>query len=153
MARLRPATIDDILKFAVDREIEAAARYGRLSEMARTPGLRELLLSLRAEEENHRRLLEDLSREDVAALSPAQVPDLQIIDGLADEAPDGDMSLQELLIFAARKEKEAAELYEGLARAASEDAPRRLFEFLAGQERSHKLKIEDEYERLVLQEN
>lgn len=153
MARLRPTTIDDILRFAVDREIAAAARYERLIEMARTPGLRELLLALKAEEESHRRLLEGLSAEDVAAVSPTRVPDLQIIDGLADEAPDGDMSLQELLIFAARKEKEAAELYEGLARAASEDTPRRLFEFLASQERSHKLKIEDEYERLVLQEN
>jgi rubrerythrin len=47
----------------------------------------------------------------------------------------------------------AIALYGGLARAARTRALRDLFEFLTNQERIHKLRLEDEYERQFLPEN
>ena len=143
----------EVITFAIGREIEAAEAYARWADMARTPGLRELLLYLRDQEVSHRRLLEGLTDEAIRALEPAFVPDLGIVDALADETLTGDMSFQEVLIFAARKEKQAAELYESLARTAAGTGHQQLFLFLAGQEREHKLKLEAEYEKNVLQEN
>jgi|APFre7841882590_1041340.scaffolds.fasta_scaffold118029_1 rubrerythrin len=153
MPHRRFRSVADIIAFAIEREKEAADGYGHMADLARTPGLREFLLFLRQEEEAHRRLLEELTEEEIDGLVPAFVPDLQLIDYLAEETIGADMSLQELLIFAAQKEKKAVELYDTLARMAAASGRHRLFEFLAGQERAHKLKIEAEYEKNILQEN
>lgn len=143
----------EAIAFAVAREIEAAESYARMAGLARTPGLRELCLFLRDQEESHRRLLEGLTDEELRRLEPALAADLRIVDALADEKPAADMTIQEMLIFAARKEKSAAELYESLARSADGSKLQDLFRFLAGQEREHKLMLEAEYERVLLQEN
>ena len=143
----------EAIAFAIGREIEAAGSYARLAGLARTPGLRELCLFLRDQEESHRRLLEGLTEDELGRLEPALTADLGIVDSLADEKLADDMTIQELLIFAARKEKQAAELYESLARSAEGSHLRDLFRFLAGQEWEHKLKLEAEYEKLLLQEN
>jgi len=74
-------------------------------------------------------------------------------DALADVPSAPDMMFQDLLIFAARKEKKAADLYAGLAVRPEVAAFKKLFEFLAGQERAHKLKLEAEYEKHVLSED
>ena len=153
MPHRRFGSIADIIVFAIEREKEAADGYGRMAGLARTPGLREFLLFLRQEEEVHRRLLEELTEEELKGLVPAFVPDLRLIDYLAEEELTDDTSLQELLIFAAQKEKNAAELYDTLSRMARASGHNRVFEFLAGQERAHKLKIEAEYEKNFLQEN
>ncbi len=64
-----------------------------------------------------------------------------------------DLTTQELLIFAARKEKAAMDLYTGLAGRPELAAHRKIFEFLAGQERAHKVKLEAAYEERVLTED
>lgn len=153
MSENRFRSAAEAVAFAVGREIEAAASYARLAGLAKTPGLRELCLFLRDQEAGHRRLLEGLTDRDMRQLRPALVADLGLVDALADEPLADDMTLQELLIFAARKEKAAAELYEGLARSADGPKLQDLFRSLAGQEREHKLKLEAEYERLFLKEN
>jgi rubrerythrin len=153
MPHRRFGSVADIIIFAIEREKEAADGYGRMAGLARTPGLREFLLFLRQEEEAHRRLLEEFTEEQLARLAPAFVPDLRLIDYIVEEKLTDDMSLQELLIFAAQKEKKAAELYDTLSRMAEASGHHRVFEFLAGQERAHKLKIEAEYEKTFLQEN
>lgn len=153
MADDRFGTVGDILAFAIRREIEAAEGYGLMADMTTTPGLREMLLEIKGEEENHRRLLESMTAADLAAAGPVAVPDLGLSDGVEDVPAEPDMTLQDLLIFAARKEKAAAELYTALARRPGLEAHRHLFEFLAGQERTHKLKIETEYEKRVLIED
>lgn len=153
MAENRFDSVADVIAFAVAREIEAARAYARLAALAKTPGLKELCLFLEGQEEAHRRLLEGLTEAALRGLGPAFVADLRIVDPLADEKLADDMSVQEMLIFAARKEKRAAELYESLALSAAEAKLKDLFLFLAGQERDHKLKLETEYEKLLLQED
>jgi rubrerythrin len=153
MADDRFRTVADILAFAIQREIDAAENYGRMAGLAKTPGLRELLLEIKGEEENHRRLLEGLSAADLESVAPSSVPDMGLSDALADVPVEPDMTLQDLLIFAARKEKAAADLYTALGRRPGLEAHRTIFEFLAGQERAHKLKLETEYEKRVLTED
>jgi rubrerythrin len=153
MASRRFRSVGDIIAFAIQREIDAAAGYERLAGMSKTPGLRELLLELKGEEENHRRLLENLTLAGLEEAAAPPLPDLGLSDALPDEPPEAGMTFQDLLIFAARKEKRAMELYEGLARNAKLARHRKLFEFLAGQERAHKLKLETEYEKHVLSED
>ena len=82
-----------------------------------------------------------------------KVTDLKISDYLVEEPPDAEMNFQDLLIFAAKKEQKAAELYSELARKSDPKDQKKLFEFMAAQEKSHKLKLEAEYEKRVLQED
>ena len=79
--------------------------------------------------------------------------DLKISDYLIEEPLAPDMNFQDLLIFAAKKEKKAADLYSDLAKRAVLDDHRVLFEFLAKQEKVHKLRLELEYEKHVLWED
>lgn len=153
MTDRRFGSITDILAFAVQREIDAAAGYATIAAKAATPGLRELAEDLRRQEEAHRKLLEGLTPEALRDLGSAFAPDLHIVDALADERLAGDMSVQDMLIFAAKKEAQAVALYESLARMAGASGHERVFLFLAGQEREHKLKLEAEYEKQILQEN
>ncbi|HOW86978.1 MAG TPA: ferritin family protein [Candidatus Aminicenantes bacterium] len=153
MTEPRFASIADILSFAVQREIEAAAGYALIEARAATPSLGRLAGELRGQEEEHRRLLEGLTPAAVADLAARYTPDMGLVDGLADEPPADDMSIQEMLIFAARKEARAMALYDSLAGLAGTSGNRGLFRFLADQERGHKLRIEAEYEALILAEN
>jgi rubrerythrin len=153
MANRKFESMSDIIAFAIGREIEAAEGYGRMAGMATMPGLRDLLLELKGEEENHRRLLENLTFARVEEGAAAPVADMGLSDALADVPPAPDMTLQELLIFAARKEKKAEDLYRGLARSSQVAEHRKIFEYIADQERTHKLKLETEYEKHVLSED
>lgn len=152
MAERRFRSVADIIAFAIGREIEAADGYGALAAKASTPGLRDFLLELKGEEENHRRLLETMTFGPPGG-SPAPVEDMGLSDVLADVPLTPDMTFQELLIFSARKEKKAAELYAGLAGRPETAGYRKIFELLAVQERSHKAKLEAEYEKYVLTED
>ncbi len=146
-------SIGDIIAFAIKREEEAARGYGEMAAASSMPGLKDLLLELKGEEENHKRILEGVSAGEIQAMTPGFTPDLKISDFLVEEPLDADMTFQDLLIFASRKEKAAVELYERLAGMAANAEQKKTFEFLAGQERVHKLKLESEYEKHFYEEN
>ena len=144
---------DEIIRFAIDNEEEAVKAYGDMSERAQVPGLKELLLELQKEEKKHKKLLQDLTSEKVESLKLKEVEDLKISDYLVEEPTGKEMTFQELLIFAAKKEQKAVELYSSLKERAESDELKKLFNFLINQEKSHKLKLEKEYEKYVLGED
>lgn len=146
-------TFGEVIEFAIKREEEAIQAYGNLMEMVETPGLKTLLAELQNEERNHKKLLQDLTEEKVESLKTEDVIDLKISDYLVEEPPSEDMNFQDLLILAAKKEQKAVELYSSLAEKASEEELQKLFEFLVMQEKSHKLKLEKEYETRVLEDD
>jgi len=146
-------TISDILKFAIQREDEAARGYGDLAKTTADAAIKALLLDLQADEVSHRKLLRELSVSDDLPELGSAAADLKISDYLVEEPIGADSRLQDILIFAAKKEAKAVELYERLLGGASHPKHKRLFQFLAQQEKTHKLKLEQEYEKLVYQEN
>jgi len=146
-------TFEQVIEFAIQREEEAIKVYGNMIEIAETPGLKTLLAELQGEERNHKKLLQELTEEKAESLKAEDVIDLKISDYLVEESPSADMTFQDLLILAAKKEQMAVDLYSGLAQEAKEEEIKKLFEFLVMQEKSHKLKLEKEYETRVLDEN
>jgi rubrerythrin len=94
-----------------------------------------------------------LTKVKVEAAASKNVKDLMISDYLVEEPLTPDMNFQDLLIFAAKKEKKAADLYSDLAKSSKTKGQKALFEFLAKQEKAHKLRLELEYERHVLWED
>jgi len=143
----------EILRFAIEREEEAFRAYGDLARGAADPGIRTLLLELQAEEKDHKRLLQNILDGRAEALAAGAVPDLKLSDYLIDEPLDPAAGFQDLLIHAAKKEALAAELYGRLRDATADPELRRLLAFLIQQEKAHKLKLEQEYEKQVLPED
>lgn len=144
-------TFEDFIEFAIKREEEAIKAYGDLAGIAKTPGLKKFLLDLQEEERNHKKLLQDITEEKVESLEIREADDLKISDYLVEESPSPDMNFQDLLILAAKKEQKAVDLYSDLERKVSKKELKKLFEFLIQQEKSHKLKLEEEYEKHVLE--
>jgi len=146
-------SIKDVLDFAIRREEEAAANYGRLCRIATDPAAKKLLADLRDEEKKHKKILQGVSNVGTRVLSAKDVKDLMISDYLIEEPLTPEMNFQDLLIFAAKKEKKAADLYSDLARKSLTKEQKALFEYLAKQEKAHKLRLELEYEKHVLWED
>lgn len=144
---------ESILALAVEREEEAARIYGLMKDQADQPALKSLLEELVKQELRHKEKLISLSAEDVFP-SGTSVPEAAgMTDALDDEPFRPDMTLQELMIFAARKERQAADFYEAMAAGARKPEIRNIFTFLRDQELQHKKILEDEYDRHFLAEN
>lgn len=152
-SKRRFSDFGEVIDFAIRREEEAARRYTEMALFVLMPGLKEMLQELRSDEENHRRILVEIKEGEGKVRPPGPVPDIRISDDLAEEAASPDMSIQDLLILAAKKEKRAADLYRELAGREANPKLRKTFEFLAGQEKTHKLKLEAAYEEHVLKED
>ena len=147
------STFNDVIVFAIRREEEAAKAYGEMLALAKEESARKLLLDLQEEEKNHKRVLQGLTEARATAAPGKDVRDLKISDYLVDEPLEPAMNFQDLLIFAAKKEKRAVELYKDLAKEAGTKELKRLFEYLEKQEKAHKLRLELEYEKRVLWED
>ena len=146
-------TFEDIIEFAIKREEEAVKAYGDMADIAKTPGLKKLLLDLQEEEKNHKKLLQEVTKEKIESLEIEDVTDLKISDYLIEESPSADVNFQDVLILAAKKEQKAVELYSNLERKVKKKELKKLFEFLIQQEKSHKLRLEEEYEKHILEVN
>lgn len=150
---MKLSSFHQVIKFAIEREEEAVESYGKMIDMVKTPGLEKLLLELQEEERNHKKLLQDITKEKIEALEIREVSDLKISDDLIEEPASAGMNFQDLLILAAKKEQKAVGLYSALAERIEKEDLKKLFEFLVQQEKTHKLKLEEEYEKHVLEED
>jgi rubrerythrin len=144
-------TYKEVIAFAIKREEDAIQGYGSMIEVAKTPGISKLLEELQEEERKHKQLLQELTEGKVESYVPTKVIDLKISDYLEEDTLDAEMDFQQLLIFAAKKEQNAVKLYSKLAEEVESEELKKLFEFLVEQEKSHKLKLETEYEKHVLE--
>lgn len=147
------ASFKSVLDFAIQREEEAARNYGMLCRIATDQSAKKLLADLQSEEQNHKKILLGLTKARVRASAAKDVKDLMISDYLVEEPLTPQMNFQDLLIFAAKKEKKAVDLYSDLAKKVLSKEQKALFEFLAKQEKAHKLRLELEYEKHVLWED
>ena len=149
--------MQDILRAAIQREIDAYTLYTTTAKMVETPHAKQMLTELAAQEVGHRKKLEALLAGRLPkVLSKAQqkkVVDLKITDYLVEEPLAADSDLQDIFIVAGKREKASHELYASLAQVAEDDDTVRLFELLANEEMQHKRRVEILYDELIYQEN
>lgn len=142
-------SVDDVLDYAIGEEEGAVAFYTALAERAESPGMRKAFLEFAQEEMGHKDKL--LAVKNGATFNPSDqsVEDLKIGDYLVDVTPSPDMSFQDALILAMKKEKSAFRLYSDLAEVTCEERVRNVFLSLAQEEAKHKLRFELEYDDLM----
>jgi rubrerythrin len=149
-------TIEAILNRAIEIEVQAARMYEDAAARSTTDPIRERLLELAAQEWEHKAKLEEIQAGSVRwALRQASadaVPDLRITDHLIGGSLEPDADYQEVLIFAAHREKVAHDFYLAMAENVEDELIRAVFEMLAAEEMRHKYLLEVTYEELAYQD-
>ncbi len=146
-------SIDEALDFAIQSEERAANFYKMLAERAETASMRSVFEGFSREELGHKAKLLAIKQGDMELPAPQKVQDLKVGDYLVDVEVDGDLSYQDSLILAMKREKAAYRLYSDLAALAQETKLRQVFFALAQEEANHKLRFEIEYDENVFTEN
>ena len=146
-------SINDILDFAIASEQEAVEFYTALAEQAKNEEMRFVFKQFAEEEMSHKSRLIKVKEEGSFEVKNEKIDDLQIADYLVDVEVTPDMSYQDALVVAMKKEKSAFKLYTNLAAKAPTEGIKQTFLSLAQEESKHKLRFEIEYDDYILREN
>ena len=145
-------SVEEVLDFAIAREVESRDFYMKLAERMENPAMRKVFENFAAEELGHRLKLEAIKRGEIL-LVEEQVKSLDIADYVVDVEPRPDMDYTDALVLAMKKEKAAYRLYLDLAAMAEDEELTDMFLSLAQEEAKHKLRFEIEYDDTVLKES
>ncbi len=144
---------EKVIQFAVEKEEDAAALYDTAAKVAVTPLAKKTFAEFAAEERKHKRMFLDLKLEDMAGSAVAPVADLKISNYLVDVEFRPDMSYQDMLILAMKREEQSVRLYSDLRQQTGDAGLQRLFGLLVEEEKRHKLRLETIYDDEILKEN
>jgi rubrerythrin len=146
-------TTEEVLNYAIKREIEAIRFYSRLAEIMEKREMRAAMLEMADEEKRHRDCLvalRDGGGFDEIGIKAVQ--NLKIAEFVAMPPVDPGMNWAQTLAVAMKREQAAFDLYTQLAAAAPSPQLTKVFETLASEEARHKRRFEEEYEGRVLED-
>jgi rubrerythrin len=146
-------SINEILDFAIQNEQNAVDFYTELASSARSDDMRQIFEEFAREEIGHKARLTKIKQEGVFDLKDEKVLDLKISDYVVRSEPKENMSYEEALVLAMKREKAAFRLYTKLSEKAPNADLKKIFASLALEESRHKLRFEVEYDEYVLREN
>ncbi|MCF8365104.1 MAG: ferritin family protein [Bacteroidales bacterium] len=146
-------SIDNILDFAIDNEQNAVDFYTKLAANSRNEEMEAVFTQFAKEEMGHKARLLKIKTEGTFNVKTEQVLDLKMSDYLTDVEPRPDMTYEEALIIAMKREKNAFKLYTKLSEKAPNADLKKIFQSLAIEESKHKLRFEIEYDDVVMREN
>lgn len=147
-------SFNEIMDIAIAREKDAVQFYKDLQNLARFAPQKSVLKEFELMEVGHVRLLEGVkSRHSTAKLSQSLPEDLQISSYLAEVEITEDMTYQQILVAAMKKEERAASLYSVMRDQAEDDEIRDVFARLVAEEENHKNHFESLYDRDIQGDN
>ncbi len=150
MTTISCSSMDDVVNFAIEKEEKAMEFYQMCSTRATNPGIKKFFSEMVQEEQRHRDLLKDLNPAGLADSKLEKVEDLRISDYLVDVQFRNDLTYQEALTIAMKKEEKAHAFYAGWKNKCMHEKTAKLFEMLAVEEMKHKRKIETLYDEEIL---
>lgn len=142
------SSVDEVLDFAIAREIEANQLYTDLANQVEKPVMRKVLEDFAEEEVEHKRKLEAVKAGEIV-LKEEEVGSLGIANYIAGGEARPGMNYADVLIMAMKKEKVSYKLYLDLAAIAQTQELKDLFLLLAQEEAQHKLRFEIEYDLTI----
>jgi len=143
----------EIMKFAIEKEDEAATFYEEAAKRSEKPHMKEAFADMAKEEQRHKGLLEKLDVTGIEQKQLKKIPDLKISEYLVDMEYSPDMEYRHLLVLAMKREEKALGLYNELAEKADDADMEKLFRLLAQEESKHKLRLEKEWDDLAAAED
>lgn len=148
--------VESVLKRAIEMELQAYNLYTGAAAKTENDPIRQRLLELAEQEKGHKAKLEDVLAGNVRwALRRSKaepVTDMRLSDHLDGGSLDPDADYQDVLLFAARRERAAHEFYKAMAEKVDDRLVQDVFEMLATEELRHKYLLEKTYEEVVYQD-
>ncbi len=146
-----------VLKAAIEIEEQSFTLYTMARNRAKHPSSRKFLTELAQEELQHKKKLSTIleNEEKLSELGEHadKIQDLKIVDFMVETTLNEDADYQQILIFAAKREKATYDYYNSLALGLRGTETGRLFSKLAQEELAHKNKLEREYDDYILWED
>ena len=140
--------VDEVLDFAISREIDARNFYVKLAGLVEKPQMVKVLSDLAAEELEHKAKLEAVKAGKVE-IGDQEVGKLDIVDYVKDVELHPKMNYAELLVVGMKKEETSRKLYTDLAAIVQRQELKDIFLKLAQEEAKHKLRFEFEYDLMT----
>lgn len=144
---------DEIIDFAVEREVDAIKFYQDLQKMVRFNSQRELLHEFEEMEKGHVETLEEIRGMELARIDVPRIQNLQISDYMVASPPTEDMNFEDIITIAMKREEAAQRLYTDMAGKVDDPQLQKLFLRLSAEEAKHKLYFETMYDDEVLADN
>jgi len=138
-------SVDEILDFAIGREIEAFQLYTELAGKIEKSQMRKVLKAFAVEEQEHKAKLEEAKAEGIV-INDEEVGSLGIAEDIEGGEFRPDMSYADILILAMKKEDISVRLYTELAKITQDEKLKDMFLWLVQEETEHKLRFELEYD-------
>ena len=137
-------TIKEVLKKAIQKEIDSQNLYGYLSQKVTNETAKDAFQKLVLQEQIHQQLLECYLRGELkeGTLLGGERIDYKIAEYFDQPEISPNMQLKDVFLLAANREKASHELYLSLSQIHPDGTARRMLEELASQELEHKQKVE-----------
>jgi rubrerythrin len=148
---MRLNSLDEILRFAIRKEADAAAFY-RMAADRSNPGVKKAFQELAQEEDGHKKKLEGFDLKKIDELELKETKGSGLSEMMEDVPYSSDMSYADLLRMAIKNEEKSQRLYATTAQLVKEPKLKKLLLILAQEESTHKEKLEKIYDKEVLQE-
>jgi rubrerythrin len=138
--------LNEIIDFAIAKEVEAAEFYRTVCEQENFSGKKEMFLEFAAEEDKHKTLLEDLKSGSIGdKLDDYKfkwITDIKRSDYVDDVTYSPGMAYNDILLLAAKREEKALALYNQMLANAHTEEDKKVFKMLCQEEAKHKLALE-----------
>ena len=140
----------EIIQFAIQREIESMGFYNKASKLVKHSGTRDLFLDFVKQEEGHKKKLEEVQSGKIVLGKIEKIPNLKISDYMVDAELNPNISYADILRIAMKREEHSVKLYSDLNEKNEEESLKKLFTFLMQEESKHKYAIEKIFDDEVL---
>jgi rubrerythrin len=144
--------IRQVIALAVQKEEAAAELYGRMAREADDPAVRALLEDLDADERRHQQVLLGIDPAKIPAFAEGELRAPRLAEFLQVRPVSPASRLQDVLVYAIRREREATAFYSDMAERVHDGVLRDVFEGLAAMENGHLVRLEDLYESTFMSE-
>ena len=137
--------LENIIGFAVEKEIEAYEFYKDAQNKVTSESLRDLFKELAEEELEHQTFLKDFLKNDVDEIQLDEFSDFKISETIDKPVLSVEMAFSDAIALAIKNEEEAMIMYENLAKACLNEKEKNLFLGLMNMEQMHKARLEEVY--------
>jgi rubrerythrin len=147
--------LEAILDFAIEKELEAAEFYTKISREEAFSGAGKMFEEFAQEEQKHQQLLEDFKTKGLSASVEDYkfkwISDIKRSNYVVDLEYHRGMGYNEILMLAMKREEKALQLYNDFLDKADSEESRTLFKLLCQEEAKHKLALETMYDDYMAQ--
>jgi rubrerythrin len=148
------SSVEEILEYAITREVEANEFYLALADRVENPAMGELILEFAKEELEHKAKLElEVMKRGKVVAEDEDAVELKLTDYMVDVVDNPAMDYKDLLLLGMKKEKTSFRLYIDLAAIIQDEELRETLLSLAEEEARHKVQLEIDYDEVVLRKN